>query len=341
MIGGDAAGALLRRYVPGAALDDHAAAYEGAGTTGRRWPLTEQLGSVVALTDGTGAAIQINRYDEYGVPAATNAGRFGFTGQMWTPEAGGTYHYRARQYHSRLGRFLQPDPIGMATGLNLYAYVRNDPINLVDPLGLYPQLVRLCWGTDLPNGEVGVQMVCRWEYRDLAEPAYVQVATNVWEIAAGTAGVSSLPACPTRYVTLRFGANATGFLFTVGGNIGGGVQINVPLTGNLTGLQVGGYGTVGGRYGAGLYGAAGAEAGAGYARGPMAAGWSTSQDYAFDVAGGDILAGGIGGTMSADGSGGAVAAGHGRAGLGGGWMVGAGANGNLHYNFAPLNCVAR
>ena len=34
------------------------------------------------------------------------------------------------------GRFLQPDPIGTDDDVNLYIYVKNDPVNLVDPLGL-------------------------------------------------------------------------------------------------------------------------------------------------------------------------------------------------------------
>lgn len=34
------------------------------------------------------------------------------------------------------GRFVEPDPIGYEEGPNLYAYVRNDPINWIDPLGL-------------------------------------------------------------------------------------------------------------------------------------------------------------------------------------------------------------
>jgi RHS repeat-associated protein len=76
-----------------------------------------------------------NRYDEYGNPAATNEGRFQYTGQKWLPGLG-LYDYKARMYDPRLGRFLQPDPIGYGDGMNMYAYVGGDPVNLVDPLGL-------------------------------------------------------------------------------------------------------------------------------------------------------------------------------------------------------------
>jgi RHS repeat-associated protein len=80
----------------------------------------------------------VNSYDEYGMPASGNTGLFGYTGQVWLPQAG-LYHYRARAYSPALGRFLQTDPIGMAGGMNLYAYVGNDPINGIDPLGLQSQ----------------------------------------------------------------------------------------------------------------------------------------------------------------------------------------------------------
>jgi RHS repeat-associated protein len=129
-------GTMLRRYVHGAGVDDPLLWYEtnGVSTNTRRQLIADERGSIVAVTDWIGNPLFINRYDEYGIPAATNAGRFAYTGQIWLP-ALGMYHYKARVYSPTLGRFLQVDPVGYDDQFNLYEYVGDDPVNQTDPSG--------------------------------------------------------------------------------------------------------------------------------------------------------------------------------------------------------------
>lgn len=50
----------------------------------------------------------------------------------------GLYYYRARYYDPGLKRFITSDPIGLKGGLNMYAYVGNNPLTYADPFGLLP-----------------------------------------------------------------------------------------------------------------------------------------------------------------------------------------------------------
>jgi len=58
-------------------------------------------------------------------------------GQYFDAETGLHYNWH-RYYDPSTGRYLTPDPIGFAGGMNLYAYVQNDPVNRIDPYGLWP-----------------------------------------------------------------------------------------------------------------------------------------------------------------------------------------------------------
>ncbi|EUJ09340.1 RHS repeat-associated core domain [Methylophilaceae bacterium 11] len=56
---------------------------------------------------------------------------------QWQDQATGLHYNYQRDYNPDTGRYLTPDPLGFPDGTDSYAYVNNDPLNKIDPLGLY------------------------------------------------------------------------------------------------------------------------------------------------------------------------------------------------------------
>jgi len=148
------------------------------------------LGSVIALTNSSGATAVLYEYSVYGQVAASDPNhpnRFLFTGREFDRETG-LYYYRARYYNPEIGRFLQTDRIGYRNGMNIYAYCGNDPITYVDPSGLAWEdpLVRIVFFDGSETNDAGE----KYQARE-AEDGFWDIRIDMGSGAAKAHGYSS------------------------------------------------------------------------------------------------------------------------------------------------------
>lgn len=134
---------LERVHVHGAYIDDPImTGYEGQDY----FYLKDRQYSVTVIADANGSIIETYEYTAFGlmkildtngveITESQIGNAWGYTGRRWDKESG-LWYYRNRMYSPTLGRFLQRDPAGYVDGMNLYAYVQNNPLKYLDPMGL-------------------------------------------------------------------------------------------------------------------------------------------------------------------------------------------------------------
>jgi RHS repeat-associated protein len=118
-------------YLNGPGIDNHLRMKDDQ--SGTYYFTVDHLGSTRELTDESGEVAERVEYDSYG-NGSSSLTRYGYTGRE-SDEQTGLYYYRARWYDASIGRFISEDPVGFSGGINFYAYVKNNPLNLIDPEG--------------------------------------------------------------------------------------------------------------------------------------------------------------------------------------------------------------
>jgi RHS repeat-associated protein len=98
----------------------------------------DHLGAPHQITDASVTAVWLWDHDPFGngTPSGTFSDNLRFPGQFYDQNAKLHYNY-FRDYDPNIGRYIESDPIGLKGGINTYAYVSDNPVNLVDPKGLY------------------------------------------------------------------------------------------------------------------------------------------------------------------------------------------------------------
>jgi RHS repeat-associated protein len=105
--------------------------------------INDHLGTPRKMVNENGVVAWSTDYQPFGeafLSTEAVANNFRFPGQYYDRETGLHYNYH-RYYDPHIGRYLTPDPIGLAGGINLFIYVENNPTNLIDAFGLYCKIV--------------------------------------------------------------------------------------------------------------------------------------------------------------------------------------------------------
>lgn len=106
------------------------------GPGGDLYFLQDHISNVISITGASGSMLEQESYEPFGNGPGSSLTEYGFIGERLDPDSH-LLNLNARFYDPALQRFITEDPIGATGGLNAFAYTDNDPINRLDPSGLY------------------------------------------------------------------------------------------------------------------------------------------------------------------------------------------------------------
>jgi RHS repeat-associated protein len=186
--------------------------------------LNDHLNTTQILTDATGTVIWQGDFLPFGqVQEVVNLqnNRFRFPGQILDSESGLHYNWH-RYYDPGTGRYISPDPIGLVGGGNLYAYVENDPVNWIDPMGLYRDIAGgfgATFGIVSLSVTVTTDRCCDENNNERLRT--LQIFSGGWELGLGLKGSgganaslsdnkSTIQKCPKNYDTSGYYSDDSG-----------------------------------------------------------------------------------------------------------------------------------
>ena len=216
-----------------------------------KWYHNDHLGTPHVMTDKN----QNIRWQAYYYPFGKLAqetvsqpqNNLRFPGQ-YHDRATDLYYNQFRHYDPGLGRYITPDPIGLAGVLNLYSYAGQNPINYTDPLGLEKKSFGERWwcyftttneaipGLVLPLGSGFVPGVGSVFSRELSKPTFWQYVGGGWRGAQ--MGLGTFTAVETAII---MGGSAVvqavylGAGFEVGVGIGSAINAGIDVIFDLDG----------------------------------------------------------------------------------------------------------